>query len=45
MSKQSLWHFALVVLLEAASAVVEYLRNKLMSHINADSNFAYSQFA
>jgi len=45
MFKQSILSFALVLLVEAISAVVELLKSKLMSQINRDGDFAYGQYA
>lgn len=45
MYKESLLSLALVVLVEAISAVIEYLKHKLMSHLNRNSNNDYGEFA
>lgn len=37
--------FALVVLVEAISAVVDYLKTKLMDHINRNNEFGFNQYA
>ena len=36
---------ALVIIVEAISAVVDYLKTKLMNHINRNSEFGFNQYA
>lgn len=38
--KDSLLSIAIVLLVEAISAVVEYLKNKLMSHLRRNDEYA-----
>lgn len=45
MFKESLWSLVLVVLVEAVSAVVGYLRDRLMSHIGRDQVFGHDAYA
>lgn len=45
MFAKPLLSFVLVILVEAIGAVVEYLKTKLMDHINHNSDFGFNQYA
>ena len=41
--KQAAISFALVLVLEAVAAVVEYLKKKLYNHLNRDNPFGFNE--